>query len=249
MDSFGAKYSPVLIVLSTQRSGSTMVCDDISGTNALGRPSEYFLRVITNWKSRNCDNLRMEVEQAWSRGKTNNGVIGVKVMSNQIIPLGKVLQKAGICDLKDEVDCVSSFFSGAIFARVVRQDKVAQAVSRVMVKETSVVHVADSKEGLESMIGKVDREREESSLEYSRGKIEHALDYIVREEKFLDDFVSRLDSVPTEVFYEDVVSDRSYVLEIAKGLGVGDVMLQERRLKKVGGQVSEAWIRRFKSGA
>ncbi len=40
-----------LIIFSTQRSGSTMVCDDIAGTNLLGRPSEYLMKLLySKWK-------------------------------------------------------------------------------------------------------------------------------------------------------------------------------------------------------
>ena len=35
-----------IILLSTQRSGSTMVCDDLAGAEVFGRPSEYFIRVL-----------------------------------------------------------------------------------------------------------------------------------------------------------------------------------------------------------
>jgi len=36
----------VLVILSTQRSGSTMVCDDISGTKILGTPTEYLQKFL-----------------------------------------------------------------------------------------------------------------------------------------------------------------------------------------------------------
>ena len=35
-----------LLILSTQRSGSTMICSDIASTEVLGHPNEYFIKPI-----------------------------------------------------------------------------------------------------------------------------------------------------------------------------------------------------------
>lgn len=118
-----------IVILSTQRSGSTVVCDDVEGTGKLGRPSEYFIKVIDALE-KGPEDLESLIREAVGKGKTENGITSIKVMANQIFPIGRALPKSKICNNKDNKECFYELFKDAVFARVIRQDKLAQAVSR-----------------------------------------------------------------------------------------------------------------------
>lgn len=237
----------MLVILSTQRSGSTMVCDDIAGAEVLGRPSEYFIKVIESIGKVGADEMKKLIEDAVCKGETANGVAAVKIMSNQIKSIGKAIHDAGLCDGADVERCFFEYFKDAVFVRVIRTDKVAQAVSRIMAKKTDVYHAADSIAGMENMLGKVAKKRDESSLEYDYDEIEEEVDLIRKEEQYLNAFIKRQGVNVERIIYEEAVVNRDYVLEIGKNMEIQDITLKERRLKKVSGSMSKVWIRDFKA--
>ncbi|TCK07250.1 Stf0 family sulfotransferase [Marinobacterium mangrovicola] len=235
-----------LVILSTQRSGSTMVCDDIAGAGALGRPSEYFIKVIDSSEKVDSQELKRLIREVDERGQTENDITAVKIMSNQIRPIGKALKKSGILNIDDADECFYEYFKGSVFVRVRRADKVAQAVSRVMAQQTDVYHSADETNGLEGMLGKVSKSRDNTKLHYDEVAIRNSLKSIGREEAFLDQFVSKFSLNVVNIRYEDVVKDRSYVSKIGELFGLESVSLNDRRLRKISGSEAAEWIEKFK---
>lgn len=236
-----------LVILSTQRSGSTMVCDDFAGTNVLGRPSEYFIKVIENINNSSKEELKKSIETALDKGRTENGVISIKVMANQINSIGKAIYNSELCEIEDNSACFYEFFKDFVFARVKRKDKIAQAVSRVMAKQTDVYHAVDKVDGVEGMIGKfINNQRDETKVIYDFNEINSELSKIKQEEEFIDQFLNKYSIPYIDIQYEDAVQNRSYVISIANKMGVNNVNLLERRLKRVSGKKSEEWVERFK---
>lgn len=235
-----------LIILSTQRSGSTMVCDDIAGTKVLGRPSEYFIKVIESIGRVPSHEMERLIIDALESGKTENGISAVKIMSNQIIPIGRALKDAFLCTEKNKEECFYQFFKDAFFARVIRNDKVEQAVSRVMAKQTGIYHTVSSLKGLENMLGKVAVERDETCSKYNFNAIKNEILNIENEERFLDEFINKYKLDINTVIYEDAVENRQYVEKIANKLNLYSIKLAERRLKKISGHKSKDWILQYK---
>lgn len=236
-----------IVILSTQRSGSTMVCDDIAGTGVLGTPSEYLIKVIENFKLSALE-LKKLFEDQLKKGCTENKVCSVKVMSNQIKPIGNVLKKLGF-ECESPESCFYEFVKDSEIVRVHRQNKTAQAVSRVMARMTKVYHSADSIKGVESLVGgEASKEsRDETSLEYDAKLISKEIAAINKEEFFLDNFIKQYSLEVIDVCYEEVIDNRSYVHELANSISIEQVSLRERRLKKVSGNTSTDWIKRYQS--
>jgi LPS sulfotransferase NodH len=223
-----------------------MVCDDIAGTKVLGHPSEYFIKVIENIGITSSDEMNKLIENAIQKGKSENGISAVKIMSNQIIPIGRALKDASICKENNKEECFYQFFKDAIFVRVIRNDKVAQAVSRVMAKQTDVYHAFSTLKGFENRVGKVSKERDESFTEYNSNTIKNEIVKIENEEKFLDEFINKYKLDVNNIIYEEVVNNREYVELIANKLDIHSIKLAERRLKKISGQESKNWILQYK---
>lgn len=235
-----------LIILSTQRSGSTMVCDDIAGAKVLGRPSEYFIKVIESIGRVSPNEMNLSIVEALKNGRTENGISAVKIMSNQIIPIGRALKDASICTKDNKEECFYDFFKDSVFARVIRNDKVAQAVSRIMAKQTDVYHAVDCGIGLEGMLGKVSKKRDESILRYDFEEIKSEIENINHEENFLDQFIERFSLAVEPICYEEAVENRSYVDKIALKLDINNAALADRRLKKISGSIAKEWISMYK---
>ncbi len=237
-----------LIIFSTQRSGSTMVCDDIAGTNLLGRPSEYLIKLIKSIGKINQNELNISIDMALDKGRTDNGITAIKVMSNQIRPMGRVLQEAGICSSEDKEECFYNYFKDSIFCQVIRKDKVAQAVSRIMARQTNMYHSVEHTKGLEGMIGRSIRQknRDEGISEYNKKDIYLEIQKIKNQEALIKNFIDRFNIECKPLIYEDVIKDRSYVKHLAAEFNYKSVFLVDRRLKKISGSISQEWIDRYK---
>jgi LPS sulfotransferase NodH len=244
-----------LLILSTQRSGSTMVCGDIAGTSLLGRPSEYFAPLIDSLSTFNKsgNDLLNEFNKCLVKGKpTDDGVQSVKVMSNQIGTIGKIIIDCGLVKSADSYkDAFSQYFSDWFILRVTRLDKVSQAVSRIIAYDTNVYHRVEKKGNLEDMLGKFSyNDRDESGLIYNAERIKAELEKINAEESFLNELIEKFSFIGfISIAYEDVVDDRGYLKELLDifQFPYKDFMFKERSLKKVSGDVAKEWVQRYKN--
>ena len=237
-----------LLILSTQRSGSTMICDDIASTGVLGQPNEYFIKPIDLWyANKNKSNVVEIINEIPFKSSSSNGVQAVKIMSNQIDPIGAILNKVNLASGKNNLDCFFNYFSDFTFVRVARIDQVAQAVSRIMAKNTGIYHYLDPAKSSLRLGRSSPRERNESGIEYSHDLIQTNINDIMAEEKTMENYLQMYSIDPLKIIYEDSIASRSYINEIASRLGIPPIsILAERGIKKVGGSISQSWIARFK---
>lgn len=242
-----------IVILSTQRSGSTLVCDDFLGTKKLGRPTEHYLGV---WNK----SSQQEIGDYFKNKATSqNGVRSVKIMANQLRKIDQLYENLGShsyrlpffrINKKNPYKFLFEEYKNAAFFRVYREDKVAQAVSLIFSERTDVFHLVENTEKLKGIVGKEtnDQSIKEVSFEYDRAEIDKRLHFIKNNETILDEFCKYYKIKPTIIKYEDIISGNGYIVDIAKSLGVNDVMPSKRTLKKIGGSNSKYWIDRYKSG-
>lgn len=237
-----------ILVLSTQRSGSTMVCGDMASSNVLGKPNEYYINIINLWnKSKDKDQVLAALKNIQLISSSANGTQAVKIMSNQIAPIGHILYSTGLCLYKSNFASFFAYFSEYKIARVIRRDKVAQAVSRIMAEGTGIYHCydptkSDLKLGRSSL-----QSRDESGLKYSYELIQTNIDSINKEEDLIQDYLDTFSLKPFNIIYENAISSRSYINDIASLIDITPVSsFPERAIKKVSGSISQEWIDRFK---
>lgn len=233
-----------IILLSTQRSGSTMVCDDLAGAEVFGRPSEYFIRVL----EKGDEVLSEDFATVDKQGRTENNVTSVKIMANQVEKIGCAIVKAGLSKKAQPLAAFVDYFQQAFLVRIYRRDKVAQAVSRIMALETDVYHIASNAEGLEGMLGKLGKVQLGVNAEYSAPIIKAEIDKICDEEKLLDELLASFSRPAKTLVYEEIIEDRAYVQAVADELDITQFSLRLRRLEKMGGSLSRDWIDRYKAG-
>lgn len=242
-----------LVILSTQRSGSTLVCDDFIGTGKLGRPTEHYLEL---WNK----NSQQEIQDYLKANATSqNGVESIKIMANQLKKIDQLYAKVGSnshtppfyrINKKNPYKYLFEQYKNAAFFRVYREDKVAQAVSLIFSERTDVFHLVENTEKLRGIVGKEtsDQSIKEVSFEYDRAEIDKRLHFIKENESLLDEFCKYYKIKSTIIKYEDIISGNSYIVDIARALGINNVNPGKRTLKKIGGSNAKYWIDRYKNG-
>lgn len=237
-----------IIILSTQRSGSTMICDDFEGTGVLGRPSEYFINATSKFVANNDVLAKELLSEVLKKGLGENGVSSVKVMSNQIEAIKKLIITSKLTG-EDKPDyAFKKYFSNYVFVRIKRLDKVAQAVSRLSAEQTGVYHSTSGGEQLEGMLAKTSsKERDEEGLQISVEDIDLEIKRIENEERYLERLIQKLDLEVTDLVYEECIDNRDYLFSIGKLLNIKVEKIAERRLKKVSKSKTREIIELYKS--
>ena len=68
----------------------------------------------------------------------------------------------------------------------------------------------------------------------------------MNEERLIQHYLETYSITPFNIIYENSVVSRSYINDIAKCLEVPPIsVFADRAIKKVGGAISESWIKRF----
>lgn len=239
-----------IVILSTQRSGSTLVCDDFFGTSKLGRPTEHYLEL---WDKNTLDDIEVYFD---THAKTSNGIIAVKIMANQLARIDNLYKKVGgrpyrfffIIKRDNPYKYFFEQYKKAIFFRVYREDKVAQAVSLIFSERTDVFHLVDDSEKLKGLVGKetTDQNVRNVSFEYDGDEIKRRLEFIKKNELILDHFCEVYRIKPHIIKYEDILEGNGYVKDIGKRIGIKQVKPSSRTLKKIGGLDAQYWIDNYK---
>ena len=179
-------------ILTPPRSGSTYLCDLLASTNIAGHPSEH-LRLATQELSLHCNfdylNLLGNVMQ---HRTTDNGVFGTKLISHFLFEL----QKA-------ELDFKQIFQAVDRFILLIRQDKLAQAISLVLAQKTEVWHIHhnDKKASYQSILNEI--EIDDELLD----DVEQKVLFIKQQEERLRKVLARHNQEPLLVVYEDILDD------------------------------------------
>lgn len=121
-----------LIIFTTQRTGSTMIAEQISSTRELGHPLELVHLLITNldhYKNCDHDNLRRSLIE---RSTTYNGVFAVKVMINELRQFRKTFPSI--------YDYFKTRVNQSGFVFLYRKNLIAQALSYLHASESNIWH-------------------------------------------------------------------------------------------------------------
>ncbi|BAZ45607.1 hypothetical protein NIES4102_26330 [Chondrocystis sp. NIES-4102] len=223
-------------IFTTPRSGSTYLCELLQSTNIAGYPSEHF-RLATQELAHNCnfDYFRL-LNNLIKYRSTKNGIFGTKFISHFLFELQRT--KPEFKKLFEYIDK---------FILLVREDKIAQAVSIVLAQKTSVWHLYDNSKKMDyqSKLGEI--KIDEALLTDVEQKYTAIINQEARLKKILEN--NKIKSL--EVIYEDVVIDPK--LEVNKILDYLEIDRPQTEniqissnLKKMPSEISQEIIRQFK---
>lgn len=140
------------IICATPRSGTTLLCDLLADTGVEGRPDSFFRRQSIPWWTHHFDvsaaewGDEHEFDQSYlaavqQEGAGGTQVFGMRLMWESVGDLSKRLQSF-YPDLPSDSARFRSAFGPAFYVHLSRQDKVAQAVSRLKAEQSGLWHVA-----------------------------------------------------------------------------------------------------------
>lgn len=138
-----------IVICATQRTGSTLLCQDLTGTGVLGKPREHFLPWHNHPDSLD---LRRDLRRILKVGSTENGVFAVKLMANQAAAAERCL--TGLVEPDSDAAAfphLMGLFRGAVWVYLRRDNVIRQAISAKLAKKTNVFHL------VKESVGKLNR--------------------------------------------------------------------------------------------
>lgn len=185
---------PHYVLMTYARSGATWLAQLLGSTGALGRPEDWFNG--QGYRNRGVADYPLDrpgqLERAMVEGRSENGVIGLKLSVNRM-------------DALKGFDWASRF-APTHFIHLTRRDALARAISEVRAEQTGQWRSTTEPRG---------------QLRYDPDAIRKALIRQVRDEARLRLYFARNRIVPLEISYEDLAADPDdAVLHIADFLEV-----------------------------
>jgi LPS sulfotransferase NodH len=222
------------LVCATPRSGSTLLCETLKATGVAGRPEEYFEALLDTGVPRqpaeyfgpdadeitggrlpprrpgwplSAAQVTARVDAALERGTTPNGVFGAKMMWGYLGDFLRGIRAAGVAEA-DDARLLAAAFPHLRYVRVVREDKVGQAVSLWRAVQTQAWrHEGDEPEG--------------PKAEYDFAALDHLVAQLTAHERAWGDWMAAHGVEPVTVRYEELATDPGGVVgRVLEELGI-----------------------------
>lgn len=211
-----------IVLCATQRSGSTMVCDDLN-RHGLGFPEERFLGIVNSVKSGPVQSVKSRIKANLNACKNKEtGISAVKVMASYAGKLNVALDQ--FYDLEKPStnwSSIARLFKNATFVMLHRGNYMEQALSRVISRRTGINHNLVSKES-DFVPGKSlenvgdDHGRD---TKFTQRDIRVEIRNIATENQMWSLFFERNNIAPVYLHYENVSGNTDYIDRIAAALG------------------------------
>lgn len=140
------------IICGTPRSGSTMLCEMLAATGVAGRPNSYFRQQsFEHWADRwgvphpdGVDNAAFDrafLAAMLREGSNGTGIFGIRIMWVSIAEASRRLDRLNGAP-GDVTERFKEAFGLPLYIHLSREDKVAQAISRLRAEQSGLWHVA-----------------------------------------------------------------------------------------------------------
>lgn len=253
-----------ILVCATQRSGSTLFCELLKGTEVAGVPDEFFEALRSTGLPRqprqyfdgpdvhdiaDClppiDPGRAEepgefagwFEYAVHRGTTPNGVFSAKMMWNYFDDFrARVRELTGMEELTFN-QALEQIFPNLRIVFVRRRDKVGQAVSLWRAIQTQKWRDAE-----DSSVGSAE-------AQYDYRAIKHLVDELHRWDSRWEDWFHATGREPVRVIYEEFVGARAATIgRVLDALAIAPRELNDGKgpMRRQSDTVSQDWVARFR---
>ncbi len=236
--------SKTILICSLPRTGSTLLCRDMTSTGVLGNGSEYLhdqsfqqLAVDMGADPMDLDDYLSKIREKKSSA---NGVMAIKIFPSHLYNLAK----KGLLPLArgTQLDALIKKIGGeVVIVKLFRRNKLRQAISFVKAVQSDQWGAGD-----EATLGK--------TIRYDLQGTERAIVNIVRWEAYWAEQFEISDCHPElELYYEDYVNEReSTLVRIAELLSIpdaGEVVMSRDvaavKLKRQSDDLTEVWRKRF----
>jgi trehalose 2-sulfotransferase len=267
------------IVCATPRSGSTLVCHALADTGVAGLPEEYFEALRHSGRPRRPEEYFLGVKDQsigsepaprsplWSRaaydrylewafeaGTTPNGIFGAKLMWGYFGDFISLLRNVPSYRDLPLAALLPEVFPDLTFIRVVRANKLRQAVSLWKAVQTATWREDQAKAKAASLEEdgsapyKSFIEEHRPQLRFHYRAIGHLLDQILIEEASWDAFFEHSGIKPLLVLYENFEADyETSTLRLLERLDLSppEGFVFEPRMKRQSDGLNDDWTRRY----
>ena len=226
-----------VIICTTPRTGSGLLCELLWKSGVVGRPNEWFgkgavRRDRERWAAKTD---RAYVERVLCEGTTPNGVFGMKFHWSHWDRFRSMVGAFPVPTRDGRPDHLGGVFPDIRYVWLRRRDKVRQAVSRFAQRQTGI-----SKSG--------DEQRRSGDLAYSFDAIDHLVRILKDQDHSWREYFGHFGR-PIEITYEDdLEQEQTSVLErLAAELG-WEIPMPNRttlRRRKLSNDHSEELVRLY----
>lgn len=229
-----------IFICTLPRTGSSLLSADMRSTHALGAPREYFNqnrygRLIERWELPPGD-LDAYITALRKRTGSDNGVVAIKLMVRHLTWLR---QQGMLSGAQGDLAELAERFGGAVTVKLLRRDKLRQAISLVKARQTGAWGVKRAATG---------------KTKFSDDQLAAAVVDIVRWEALWErEFEASGITPALDITYEDIPPARDHwLLAIANALGLEDAeaivanrQVEEVELQRQSNTETEEWYTRF----
>lgn len=243
------------IICGTPRTGSTLLCDLLTSTRRTGAPHSFYRRQnILEWAEDwglpdrgTMSQLDFDVAYlgaAIAAGKGGTGVFGLRLMRENLDELSVILGRIHP-GLPSDKARFEKAFGRVLYLHLSRQDKLAQAVSRVKAEQTGLWHVAPDGSELER-VGPPGEPR------YDFQRIRDEVSELEAFDLAWNIWFAQQDIIPLRIGYEGLAGDPAATLiAICEALGVQPPTADDVRpgVARLSDDISLEWMRRYRFDA
>jgi len=233
-----------IVLCATQRSGSTLVCEDLRN-NDLGLAEEHFIPFVKREPPDGVNTLA-RVRQ---RGTDAGGIFSVKVMAGYAGKVDALLRRNDENASAKHWNALARKFEQALWVHLDRRSIVRQAISQTIVGKVGFAHALSGEGRLEPGLattefnGIFDRK-----ITIDDRKLDDLCLDIVKERELWERFFFENEIEPVRLIYEDIVDDATYLRGIIERLGIKrEVINSDRKLMKIGNATNEKVWREYLS--
>ena len=228
--------SAAYLILSTPRSGSTLLCRGLESTNLAGAPHEYFRPEGRSWTQYGeRSDPAVYIERLLSERASPNGVFGAKVSWRHLLHFERVCRMQPRYQDKPLPDILSELFPNLRYVRITRRDKPRQAISFWKAYQTGAWGRSAGNETVPT---------QPPAFDYDA--IAKIVRMLQEHESGIDAFFAQARVQPLTVVYEEFVEAyRETVESVLQYLGVGvrqDLAIAEPRTARQADAETEAWV-------
>lgn len=239
------------VICATPRSGSTLLCEMLHSSGIAGRPNSFFrpqsiLEWADHWgvdRTNSIDDKDFDeryLAALLQEGTNNTGVFGLRLMwdsvGEAITRLSRV--NGGPADLVAQFEAA---FGPTLYIHLSRQDKLAQAISRVRAEQSGLWHLAADGSVYEGTATP-------QPTIYDAARITALLDERKSDDAAWEAFFASHRIEPIRLVYETMTANPQLALasilgalgldaDVAKGVSVGT--------RKMAGGTNNEWAERF----
>jgi LPS sulfotransferase NodH len=221
-------------------------------TKVAGRPNSYYREQdILYWADRwgiphpeGADNA--EFDRAYlaamrREGEANTGVFGIRIMWSSIESAAKRLARAGGANI-ELAQLLNATFGRILYVHVTRENKIAQAVSRLRAEQSGVWHL--SADG--SILEGTDKP---NAVSYDQHRLAQYVSDLHADDAEWDKFFEDNSIEPLRLTYEMTTSNpQNALVQVLSALKLDPVIASSIPVAtaKMGDQKSQEWIERFR---